>query len=172
MSFGFGVGDFIAVVNLLERVANELRNYRDAPFHFQQVSAELHLFHRALSRILKIESEDKEDRELLEQIRAIAIQCRQPLLSFIEKMRLKESISGLSNRGRTIALTTVGRRLHWSLIARKDVDELRQVVVAGMTAINMMLGMQQLYALFPVMRALANGEGPRSEGRCTTITYI
>ena len=144
MSFGFGVGDIIAVVNLLERVTNEIRNYRDAPIHVQQLGSEMHLLHRALQRLLMIEPQDKEDTEWLEHIRAIAIHCQQPLLSFIEKMRLKESSFGLGNRRTTTALSTIGYRLHWSLITRKDMDELRKVIMAGIAAINMMLGMQQL----------------------------
>lgn len=144
MSFGVGVGDVVAVVGLLERIAIELRNYDDAPIHFRQTSAELHLFHRALSRLLKIEPLDEGDKEWIDQIRAIAIQSHQPLLIFIERMKPKEITMGLNNGRRTMALNTIGRRLHWSLIAKKDVAELRKVVVASMTAVNMMLGIHQL----------------------------
>ncbi|KAI4158381.1 MAG: hypothetical protein LQ342_007467 [Letrouitia transgressa] len=147
MSFGVGVGDVVAVVGLLERIAIELRNYDDAPIHFRQTSAELHLFHRALSRLLKIEPLDEGDKEWIDQIRAIAIQSHQPLLIFIERMKPKEITMGLNNGRRTMALNTIGRRLHWSLIAKKDVAELRKVVVASMTAVNMMLGIHQLTSL-------------------------
>lgn len=144
MSFGFGIGDVIAVVGLLERVAKEFRSYRDAPSHFQQIGSELHLFRRALVRILEIEPQDDEEKEWLEQVRAIALRCHQPLSDFIDKMRPKENIIGLNHRRRTMALSTVGYRLHWSLIAKKDVEELRTMIGSGMIAINMMLGIQQL----------------------------
>ena len=144
MSFGIGVGDIIATVGLLERIACEFRNYRDAPSHFQQVGIELQLLHRTLTRLLRIEPQDDEEKEWLEQIRAVALQCHQPLLNFQEKIRPRESALGLGRRNRTIALSTIGYRLHWSLIARKDLEELRKSLLAGMTAINMMLGMQQL----------------------------
>ena len=131
-------------MGLLERIAVEFKSFRDAPIHFLQTSAELRLFRRALQRLLSIQPQDEEDKEWLDQIRATAIQCHQPLLTFIEKMRLKEETLGVNNGRRAMALTTLGRRLHWSLIAKKDLDELRKVVVAGMTAVNMMLCMQQL----------------------------
>ena len=38
MSFGYAVGDVIAILNLFERVAVEVRNYRNAPQHFPQAS--------------------------------------------------------------------------------------------------------------------------------------
>lgn len=147
MSFGVGLGDVIAVVELLERIAIELRSYHDAPIHFQQTSAELHLFHRAFSRLLKIEPLDEEDIECIDQIRAIAIHCHQPLLVFMERMKPKEYTMGLNHGRKTMALNTIGRRLHWSLIAKKDVEEPRKVAVAGMAAVNMMLGMHQLYVV-------------------------
>lgn len=51
MSFGYGIGDVIAVVNLFERIAQEVQNYRDAPPHFQQLGAELSLLSEPLSNL-------------------------------------------------------------------------------------------------------------------------
>ncbi|KAJ0150907.1 Uncharacterized protein HZ326_6634 [Fusarium oxysporum f. sp. albedinis] len=70
MSFGYGVGDVIAVLGHCERVAIELRNYKDTPMQFQQL--------RAPSLISC-------------GIRAIVIYCAQPLQSMADKMRTKET---------------------------------------------------------------------------------
>lgn len=135
-----GVGDVIALLGLVERVAAELRHYRDAPAHFQQASAELRFFQATLSRLLKMESSDDEDDEWLGLIRASAFRCQQPILNFLEKMKPKESLLGLGNRGTTLSLSAVKHRLHWSMIARKDLEDLREVVT---TTIIMLVGMQQ-----------------------------
>ena len=53
--------------------------------------------------------------------------CHQPLLAFISKMRPSETSLGPSRSAGT--LVTIERRLHWSLITRNDVDELRKVSI-------------------------------------------
>ena len=143
MSFGFSVGDVITVLNLFERVAVEVRNYRDAPRHFQQLGAELQLLRTTLQRLLQLQPGGEEEKEQLEHIRAIAMHCHQPLLSFINKMRPNEASLGPSRS--MVTLGSIGRRLHWSLITRNDVDELRKVIMAEMTAINLLLAVQQMY---------------------------
>ena len=146
MSFGYAVGDVIAILNLLERVAVEIRNYRDAPRHFQQLGAELYLVQRTLQRLLQIEPIGEEDVGQIEQIRAVAIHCHQPLQAFVNKMRPSEKSLGHVQSSGT--LSTIGRRLHWSLITKNDVDELRKVIMSEMVTINMLLGMQQLSVPF------------------------
>ena len=142
MSFGYAIGDVLAIVNLLERVVVEVRNYRDAPRHFQQLATELHFLQSALQRLLQIKPGDDEEHTHLEYIRAIAIHCSQPLRVFMAKMRPSEKSLGHVRSAGT--LSTIGARLHWSLITRQDVEEVRKVVLTEMTAINMLLGMQQL----------------------------
>ena len=142
MSLGYGLGDVIAILNLFERVALGVRSYRSAPEHFQQLGAELHLLQRALHRLLQVEPSDEDEARELEQIRAIAIHCHQPIQAFVNKMRPSDKSLGHVPSSRT--LSTIGHRLHWSLITRKDVDDLRKVIMSEMIAINMLVGMQQL----------------------------
>lgn len=142
MSFGFAVGDFIAILNVFERVALEVRSYRSAPEHFQQLGAELHLLQRALRILLQVEPSDQDEAHELEQIRAIAIHCHQPIQAFISKMRPSDKSLGHVRSSTT--LSTIGHRLHWSLITKKDVDHLRKIIMPELIAINMLLGMQQL----------------------------
>ena len=158
MSFGFTIGDAIAVINLLERAVVEIRNYRNAPRHFQQLATELHLLQSTLQRLLQIKPYDDEEHAHLEHIRAIAIHCSQPLQAFMAKMRSSEKSLGHVRSAGT--LSTFGTRLHWSLITRQDVEEVRKVVLTEMTAINMLLGMQQLYILAKYSHVL-----------CMALTY-
>lgn len=87
MNFGFGVGDVIAVVGLIERIAREMQQYHGAPRHFQALQVELGFMKTTLSRVLQIQPQSPDETASIEQIRAIALYCQQPLLDFIEKMR-------------------------------------------------------------------------------------
>ncbi|RGP66295.1 transcriptional corepressor ssn6 [Fusarium sporotrichioides] len=142
MSFGYAVGDVIAVLGLFERIAIELRNYKDAPMHFQQLRAELDLVHSTLKHVLTLEPNCKEEFQTLEQIRAIVIHCSQPLQAMVNKMRSKES--SLGHFRSTRCLSGIGERLHWSMIAQGDIDSVRKTIMSQMAAINILLSVQQL----------------------------
>ncbi|KAG7422908.1 General transcriptional corepressor ssn6 [Fusarium oxysporum f. sp. raphani] len=142
MSFGYAVGDVIAILGLFERIAIELRNYKDAPMHFQRLCAELDLVRSTLKHVLILEPESPAERQTLEKVRAIIMHCGQPLQSMAEKMRAKES--SLGHFKTTRSLSSIGTRLHWSMIAQGDVEELRKTIMSQMAAINILLSVQQM----------------------------
>ncbi|PTD11255.1 hypothetical protein FCULG_00002822 [Fusarium culmorum] len=142
MSFGYAVGDVIAVLGLFERIAIELRNYKDAPVHFQQLRAELDLVHSTLKHVLSLEPDSEDEIQTLEQIRAIVMHCSQPLQVMVNKMRSKES--SLGHFRSTRSLGGIGERLHWSMIAQGDVDSVRKTIMSQMAAINILMSVQQL----------------------------
>ncbi|EXM08806.1 hypothetical protein NOF04DRAFT_8310 [Fusarium oxysporum II5] len=144
MSFGYGFGDVIAVLGLFERVAIELRNYKDAPIQFQQLRAEIDLLRGTLKQVLILEPECSAECESMEQIRAIVIYCAQPLQSMADKMRTKESSLGHFRTARS--LSSIGTRLHWSMIDQSDVEGLRKILLSQMAAINTLLSVQQQLA--------------------------
>ncbi|KAL6364712.1 hypothetical protein LRP88_00683 [Fusarium phalaenopsidis] len=115
MSFGYAIGDVVAVLGLIERVAIELRNYKDAPSHFQQLRVELDLVHSTLQHVLRLEPESDEERQTLDKIRAIVVHCSQPLQAMADKMRTKEG--SLGHFRTTRSLSSIGTRLHWSALA-------------------------------------------------------
>lgn len=141
MSFGFAIGDFIAVLGLFERIAIELRNYRDAPARFQNLIVELDLLRSTLTHVLQAQTDDQNDKLIVERIRAIVTHCHQPLLAFVDKLRSRERSLG---HNRTARLSDVGIRMKWSMVTQKDVEELRKILLSEMLAINMLLSVQQL----------------------------
>ncbi|CAF3500620.1 unnamed protein product [Fusarium graminearum] len=160
MSFGYAVGDVIAVLGLFERIAIELRNYKDAPVHFQQLRAELDLVHSTLKHVLSLESDCKEELQTLEQIRAIVIHCSQPLQAMVNKMRSKESSLGHFKSTRNLG--AIGERLHWSMIAQGDVDSVRKMIMSQMAAINILMSVQQLLTKCSKEMVEAIGRNTRS----------
>ena len=91
--------------------------------------------------MFQAETDEETDRQVLERIRAIAMHCQRPLQAFIDKMKSKDRALG---HYRTARLNDVGIRLKWSMVTKKDVDELRKVILSEMVAINMLLSIQQL----------------------------
>lgn len=143
MSFGYAVGDVVAVLGLLERIAIEMRNYRDAPHHFQELQAQLDIHKTTIRTVLSIEPRCVEDFAVIQRMRAIALHSGRPLQHFIDTLHGKETALGhFRTRG---ALRSIGTRLHWSMIARKDVEELRAALLSNMLAINILLSTVQLY---------------------------
>ena len=142
MSFGYAVGDVVAVLGLFERIAIEIRSYRDGPNHFQQLQAELEMHRTTLQSILTLEPTCLKDFVIIQRIRAIALHCRFPLQQFIDQMHGKEH--ALGNFRTTRGLAAIGTRLHWSLIGSKDVDGLRNTLLSRMLAINLLQGHLQV----------------------------
>ncbi|KAF4499942.1 General transcriptional corepressor ssn6 [Fusarium agapanthi] len=142
MSFGYAVGDVIAILGLFERIAIELRNYKGAPMHFQRLYVELDLMQSTLKHVLILKPESPTEHQTLEKVRAIIMHCKQPLQSMAEKMRAKES--SLGHFKTTRSLSSIGTRLHWSMMAQGDVEELRKTILSQMAAINILLSVQQM----------------------------
>ncbi|KAL9087610.1 MAG: hypothetical protein Q9165_006534 [Trypethelium subeluteriae] len=167
MSFGFGVGDVLAVLSLLERVIIEIRHFKQAPLHFQQLQVELELLRNTLSQILKLQPENVVEFEFMGRIRAITLLCHRALEVFIDKMISKSHSLGCFRTANT--LSSMGARLHWSMVARKDVSELRDVIISMNTSILMLLGMLQITRMKTI--AIEN-QGFRDElsQNLTTIT--
>ena len=142
MSFGFSVGDFLAFLNLVERVASEVRSYKDAPRHFQHLAFELAALHGTLQHVLRLESSDINESDSLQKIRAIALHCQQPIQSFRDKMYGFDQALGYYRTASTAL--TLKRRLHWSMVKKSDAEELRECVASQMIAINVLIGVHTM----------------------------
>lgn len=145
MSFGIGVGDVFAVLGLIEKVAGEIKNYRSAPRHFQQLQAELDLLHSTIQYVLRIDPSTPEEDKALDLIRAVALHCNQPLQAFVLKLRGHERVLG--HHRISAGFGAIGTRLHWSMIGRKDVDDLHKVLVPEIMAISVLLSSMHLYEI-------------------------
>jgi hypothetical protein len=71
------------------------------------------------------------------------LHCQPALQAFSQKMRTKESSLGALRNTKSLG-SSIGKRLHWSMIEAKDVHDLRQTVLAEMGAITMLMSASQL----------------------------
>ncbi|KAK3384053.1 hypothetical protein B0T24DRAFT_688964 [Lasiosphaeria ovina] len=143
MSLGFPVGDIVAILSLLERIATEIRSYHGAPRHFQQLLAELEMHSRTIQTLLSIEPTHAADHEIVDRLRAISLHCSQSLQNFLAKMHGLEKDLG-PFRVTTPTLQSIGARLTWSMVGKKDVDELRKILQSKMLDMNILQGTLQL----------------------------
>lgn len=58
------------------------------------------------------------------------------------KMHTKEASLGHSRTTRS--LSSIGTRLHWSMVAKGDVDEIQETIISQTVAIDTLLSAQQL----------------------------
>ncbi|KAL3466458.1 hypothetical protein BJX64DRAFT_284396 [Aspergillus heterothallicus] len=142
ISFGFGISDFLIAFRLFKNVAAEIKNYCDAPAHFQPLRAELGLLQNTLLQAFRAELTLDVEKQFNERIRAIAVHCHGPLQIFLDKMRQKTGALGHFRKMRTLG--EVGVRLAWSMVWQKDVKDLRKLIISEMVAITVLLSMQQI----------------------------
>ncbi|KAJ5977574.1 hypothetical protein N7501_000916 [Penicillium viridicatum] len=132
MSFGFSIGDFLAVIQL----ANKTRKaFVDAPVQFKSISDEV----RSLSLVLQDVEIDISAKELSSQQQAelqeISTGCNEVLADILKKIEDYTELSTTNDAKRNIA-RRVWKRLKWE---PSDVQELRLRIgtnIALLTAFN------------------------------------
>ncbi|KAK0733204.1 hypothetical protein B0T26DRAFT_669632 [Lasiosphaeria miniovina] len=171
MSLGFPVGDVVAILSLLERIIAEIRSYHGAPRHFQQLLAELEMHSRTIQTLLSIEPTHAADHEIVDRLRAISLHCSQSLQNFLAKMHGLEKDLG-PFRVTTPTLQSIGARLNWSMVGKKDVDELRKILQSKMLAINILQGTLQLNQIQRMAPELRNASESHSNSLSSVARQV
>ncbi len=151
MSFGYSVGDFIAVL----RLANEVRKrFVDAPVQFKTISEEwarptksnewilnIHLNSvKVLSNVLRDVDDILPERDLtsrqkkeLDEVAQACYDILQTLQETLDKFQeLDSSVKGISGKPRR-----VWKRLKWD---QRDIDQFQSRITLNISAFNMFLG--------------------------------
>ncbi|KAJ8131166.1 hypothetical protein O1611_g2461 [Lasiodiplodia mahajangana] len=158
MSFGYSIGDVFAIAGVIERIVNEVRAYQSAPLHFQRLAVELGFLSTVCKQVFELRPSLPDELHHIGRIRAIAIQCLGPLQEFEARMATYENTlgthgnqcgaTGSGSKGATREkIKHLGRRLHWSVIERHDVDGLRAILTSEILAINTLLTMMEWRSL-------------------------
>jgi hypothetical protein len=142
---GGSIGDLIAIAGLIERIVVEVKSYKEAPHHFQRLAIELDFLSKVCHQAFHLIPSRVDEQARLERVRAIALQCLGPLQDFEKKMRSYDNTLGPGNyidKSKKGWIQSFKKRLHWSAIARHEVDELRAILTSEILAINTLLTMQ------------------------------
>ncbi|KAJ5906798.1 uncharacterized protein N7473_003714 [Penicillium subrubescens] len=129
MSFGFSVGDFLAVINL----ANKIRkDFAGAPDHFKAISDEV----RNLSFVVQDVEIDVSSKELdikqQTELQGIAKSCRTVLSELENMIDTYRDLDGTGDTKRSIARRT-WRRLKWE---PSEIQELRQRIISNIALLD------------------------------------
>lgn len=145
------IGDFVAIAGVIERIVTEVKAFNEAPLQFQRLAIELDFLSKVCHQVFELRPSNAEDLAQLERIRAIALHCLGPLKDFENKMKGYESAlsSGSEPKSKSGNWSRVKKRLHWSAIARHEVDELRAILTSELLAINSLLSLQRWYLSHP-----------------------
>ena len=139
MSFGFAVGDFISVINLIKDVISSLRTASVS--EYRELIIELHGLQRALDEIEHL-LHSPELEPAINSIKVAALMCQYPLGEFAGKLKKFEGLD-LGQRQNRAKLWS--KKLKWSFTMEEEVRNLRAYLVAHVGSLNMRLLTQGLY---------------------------
>ncbi|KAF7541629.1 hypothetical protein G7054_g471 [Neopestalotiopsis clavispora] len=160
MSFGFGVGDFLAVIKL----GNDIRrDFADAPAQFQQITAEIRNLVIVLGDVdVSLAAHDVSEEqnnnlnEIRESCRGVLEDSRKELIKYYS---LESEGGSLHQRTKRI-----WRRVKWE---PDDVRDLRGRITANIVALNSFTGANIRDTVFELKERQARQEIEATLERCT-----
>lgn len=140
MAFGFSLGDFLALGNLILSVGRSLRDASGSASQYRELQHELDGLQRAL-KCVYLSSPQNESTPLVAEIRQAVMMCRVPLQEFLDKVQGYEgSLGAGKSQGK---LVDWGKRAQWMMGKKEEeVGRLRAVLGVHVGSINMMLARQ------------------------------
>jgi hypothetical protein len=136
MSFGFSVGDFLALATLIAEITNSLRDTGGARSDYQELIRELEGLDRALRHIDVLQSNGASQKNL-DSIKYAALSCRQPLEEFLGQIRAYELSLGIRHDANVLKSTA--HKLSWSFGKKDRVRRLQSYLSVHVGTINMLL---------------------------------
>ena len=140
MSFGFSVGDFVAVSNLIVDITTSLKDVGGAKSEYQGLLRELECLRRALQHLDMLQSRDSSSTsESLASIKHAALSCRFPLEEFLSKIKKYDKYLGV--QGKKNDVKGIVKRLEWSFgVGRPDeIAKLQSYLNVHVGTINILL---------------------------------
>lgn len=137
MSFGFSVGDFIAVLSIIKDITS---NIREAGSEYQELFRELEALDGIFRRLDKLQPRNGLEVSV-DSIKCVALTCRHPLEKFLEKIKKYEEGLGPGSRARYASrFQQAGAKMEWALKKKgEDCARLRTYLGVHIGTINMML---------------------------------
>lgn len=136
MSFGFSVGDFIAVGKLISDIINCLQTVGGARSEYQELTRELQTLQSALKRLDELDN-DGSGSPTVDSIKFAALSCRHTLEDFLRSIRKFEASLGL--RSSVNLLNRTKDKLKWALTQDNNVTRLQNYLNVHIGTINILL---------------------------------
>lgn len=134
----FGVGDFVATVPLIETIISTCRTSSNAAREYQELLRELDGLKRALTEIDNLKVPETQ-QAALDAIRLTALSCQRILEKFLPRIQKYEKRLGEQKSIEGKMVTTVKKRLLWSLDGAKDAQKLTNYLAVHVASVNTQL---------------------------------
>jgi len=136
MSFGFSVGDFVAIGKLVADITSALQSTGGAKAEYQELIREFQALEAALRHLDRLE-EDGTNSESVKSIKCAALHCRQPLADFLAKIKKYDKSLGIWSRSNVGKAAT--DKLRWTFREKEDIGRLQTYLNIHVGTINMRL---------------------------------
>jgi hypothetical protein len=136
MSFGFSVGDFISVIQLICDITATLRDAGGARSEYQELIRELETLKTALEHVDALRP-GRERPETLTSVKCAALSCRQPLDDFLKRTRKYARSLDVWAKGGVVQ--GAADKLRWAFGHKEAVRKLQSYLNVHVGVINMLL---------------------------------
>lgn len=141
MSFGFSVGDFVTIGILISDIVRSLQTIGGAASEYQELVCELRGLRSVLDIIAQLKGASHQI-STIDGLKLAALNCQFVLDDFRTKLRkYKASLEAGSSKG---VLRDGAAKIRWSLMMKKDVQDLRAYLSGHTSSLNMRLSIAGL----------------------------
>jgi hypothetical protein len=137
MSFGFSVGDVIAVGNLIKNISSCLQDTGGAKAEYQDLLRELECLQQALQHLDKLQPHGSPSSTSLDSIKYAALNCRRPLEQFLGKIRKYDKSLGVW--GKEGRIVNTANKLKWGIGQKEEIRKLQNYLNIHVGTINILL---------------------------------
>jgi hypothetical protein len=140
VGFGFSVGDFIAVLNLIHDAIEAINSNRGASATYGALLRELYVLESALLSVKSLELEDSLEAEK-RAIEQVASQCHLAIDIFLGKIQAYQPHlrAGGSGDGSRARMKDTWAKVKWALCKKEDLDNFKVDLRGHSTSIQLLL---------------------------------
>ena len=143
--FGFGVGDFVAVIGLITKVRKALKDSGGASSEFQDIVQELGSLQNILTHLGTIHFKERAGTSPALNMTNLIATCQRPLTDFLDHIaRFQCSLNASTPRN---IIHTSPRKAQWGIFMGAEVAKLRSVVAAKILQLQLVLQSSSIYGL-------------------------
>lgn len=140
VGFGFSVGDFIAVLNLVRTIIDALRTTGGARDSFHELIRQLYALEKALIRVKDVDLDDEQEGDRI-ALRHAASQCQQTMDVFLSKITKYQPHLGAASSGSApmAKAKAAFMAIRWAVCKEEDIVKLKADLNAHVISIELLL---------------------------------
>ncbi|PGH18169.1 hypothetical protein AJ80_04556 [Polytolypa hystricis UAMH7299] len=166
--FGFSVGDFVSVIQLIGKVAKALKETGVAADEYQALQQELQQLQLLVEQLYDLSMSPPASVNHSNAIRTMVQQVQGPLCAFAGKVKAYDGKLGAQSDAS--GFRSAKRKIQWTIAMRDDVREMRELVTMRMFSISLLLLMPISGVLLHVERRLQDTEAAITKLRTQSET--